>query len=139
MCDLRWWGSLGHFRLSFKSRFTFAAAPFLNSLWPFVADMELGFLLGESGAAFDAAARRVASASTCRGVASPRVDRSIFGKKSAHRRPETVCQFASWNVRSLLNATGPLETAFARGCRASRDFDDRRIDSVVSELARLRI
>ena len=68
------------------------------------------------------------------------MDRSIFGKKSAHRRPETVCQFASWNIRSLLNATGLLETAFACGYRASRDFDDRRIDfSVVSELARLRI
>ena len=68
-------------------------------------------------------------------MASPRVGRKIFGLKNpAQRRAKGHFQLATWNVRSLVNASGPIETAFARGSRIPKDFDDRWINLVVEEL-----
>ena len=67
-----------------------------------------------SGAEIDTATCRLTRVATRRGVTSPRVGTD---KKSVHRRVEREresLQLASWNVRSLLNASGPMETAFAR-------------------------
>ena len=44
---------------------------------------------------------------------------------------------ASWNVRTLLDVDGSIETA-RRGC-AVRVVDERKIDQVVSELDRYRV
>ena len=100
------------------------------AFWPPRAVMALDIPPGESGAAFDAATRqvarvstrqvarvstrRVARVSTRRGMASPRVVLSN-GKKSAQRKASSrrsLIQFATWNVRSLINVNGPVETAF---------------------------
>lgn len=97
--------------------------------------MVLDSSLGGFGAVSDAATRRVTRATTRRGVASLRVD-NISGRKYAQSK-ERDCHFATWNVRSLVNSSGPVETAFVRGERLSRPSDDRRIDTVVSELKRL--
>ena len=106
--------------------------------------MVLVSLHGRSGAAPGVDSRRASRTSTRRGVASPRVAllRPCRGKRnSAHRKAKGECQlqFATWNVRSLVNVFGPIETAFARGVRTSTDVDDRRIDIVVGELKRLGI
>lgn len=98
--------------------------------------MALGYPPGEFGAVSDAATRQVAGASTRRGVASPRVNLPSFGKKLAQRKTEKTCQFATWNVRSLVNTHGPVETASLRG---SPSLEDRRIDVVVHELERCHI
>ena len=100
----------------------------------------LGQPLVESGAASDAATRRVPKAFPRRGVASPRVGTSILGSRnSAQRIVKRTCQFATWNVRSLLNDFGPMETASARSSRQQTVTEDRRIDIVVDELSRLKI
>ena len=106
--------------------------------------MVLVLLHGESGAVPEVAHRRTSRTSTRRGVVNPRVAllRPCRGKRnSAHRKAkgERQLQFATWNVRSLGNVLGPIETAFARGVRTSTDVDDRRIDIVISELKRLGI
>ena len=102
--------------------------------------MVLGQPLVESGAASDAATRRVPRASPRRGVANPRVGTSIFGSpNSAQRRVERTCEFATWNVRSLLNEFGPVETASARSSGQSTVMEYRRIDIIVDELSRLKI
>ncbi len=99
--------------------------------------MTSAFTFVESRAASDAATRRMAEVTTRRGVASPRVEEIISGQKCAPSKPKggSVVQFASWNVRSLLNSSGSLATASARG----KTSDDRRIDVVVDELGRLGI
>lgn len=104
--------------------------------------MVLVQLHDEHGATLDVATRRASRASTRRGVASPRVadSPSFCGKKKfAHSKTKEELQFATWNVRSLLNVSGPVETAFARGVRTLSGVDDRRIDVVVGELQRLGI
>ena len=97
---------------------------------------------GEPGAELDAATRRVSRATTRRGVARPRVEPSIDGKVAHRRTKDVSCRskFVSWNVQSLVNVLGPVQTAYVRrGAAASKDVDDRRIDTVVSELKRLGI
>ncbi|XP_065195630.1 craniofacial development protein 2-like [Sycon ciliatum] len=99
----------------------------------------------ECRAAPDAATRRAVGTSTRCGVASPRVidGRRKSKSKSADRRRGECMQLASWNVRSLVNASGPVETAFVRKNSNFRnsnfefDKDDRRVDVVVGELKRL--
>ena len=103
---------------------------------PSIAGMALDHLLGESGTAADAVARPVASASTRCSLASSRVD-VTSGKKSAPRRKKGICKFATWNVRSLLNESGPVETALVGSSRSSKKLDDRRVDVAVNELRRL--
>ena len=81
----------------------------------------------------------MASVSTRCSLASSRVNTNTTGKKSAHRRKEGICRFATWNVRSLLNESGPVETALVGSSRSSKKFDDRRVDVAVNELKRLDI
>jgi len=117
--------------------------------------MVLASLLPESRAETDSATQLAARTNTRRGVASPRVKRNQRRQKFADRRHggETI-QLASWNVRSLVNVSGPAETAFTRKRNGSgrgrnlnlnlnsnltKDKDDRRIDIVVGELTRLGI
>ena len=100
--------------------------------------MVLDSPLDESGAASDAATRRLARASTRRGVASPRV--VVNGKKFAQSKAKgKKLQFVTSNVRSLVNVDGPVETTFAQGTRICGDTDDRRIDVIVGEVKRSKI
>ena len=120
-------------------RFIESFSKFLNAFRaafvPHFAVIALELPPGESRAASDAVTRLASRASTRRGVASPQVGRKIFGLKNpAQRRAKGHFQLATWNVRSLVNTSGPIETAFARGSRIPKDFDDRRIDLVVEEL-----
>ena len=104
------------------------------AFWPSLGVMALEVPLGESRAASDAATRPKPRVPTRCNVASPRV--AIVGKqKYAHSRErrKLSVQFATWNVRTLINVCVPVETAFARGT-ARRDVDDRKIDVVVNEL-----
>lgn len=106
----------------------------------------------EARAAPDAATHCMSGTNTRRGVASPRVPSSKISNKYAHSRTErNELQLASWNVRSLVNVSGPIETAFVRQeysnfknsnltiSKKNKNIDDRRIDIVVNELKRLRI
>ena len=82
--------------------------------------MVLGSLRDEFRAAPDAATRHVPRTVTSHGVASPRVHFNIktgsskFAQSKAERE-KGLLQMATWNVRSLLNFSGPMETAFVRG------------------------
>ena len=64
---------------------------------------------------------------------------SRINTKSAQRAKlkSSTWFLGSWNVRSLLDCEGPVETA--RQCSEASQFDDRRIDQVVNELERYRI
>ena len=57
---------------------------------------------------------------------------------SAHRRKLkskfAVWRLASWNVRSLLDIDGSVETA--RQGRVSHNAEDRKVDRVISEFRR---
>ena len=53
------------------------------------------------------------------------------------RRKSSTWFLGSWNVRSLLDYEGPVETA--RQYTETGQFDDRRIDQVVKELERYKI
>ena len=100
------------------------------------------FSARQAQAELDAATRRVSRATTRRGVARPRVESSIDGKVAHRITKDVSCRlkFASWNVRSLVNVSGPVQTDYVRrGAAASKDVDDGRINVVVSELKRLGI
>ena len=138
MCPQRSEGTVSGFRAPYFQRVSRFPNPVWAALRPPFAVMVLDSPLDESRAASDVATRRVARASTCRGVASPRV--VVNGKKFAQSKARgKKLQFATWNVRSLVNVDGPVETAFARGTRICGDTDDRRIDVVVGQLKRFKI
>ena len=52
----------------------------------------------------------------------------------AKRKTSSTWRLGSWNVRSLLDTEGPVETA--KQGRDVAEAEDRRIDQVVSELSR---
>lgn len=98
----------------------------------------------------DAVTWRTSRATTRRGAASPRVEFFGYQKFAQRRRKLTdrsqtkVLQFATWNVRSLVNAHGSVETSsvrsFSRGVSELATVqDDRKIDIVVGEFRRLGI
>ena len=101
--------------------------------------MVLAVPCGDPGTASDAVNRRTARTSTRRGVASLRVAKASTISNSAQCRAKgDFLQFATWNVRSLLNFSGPVQTAYVAQ-RPRKTADDRRIDVVVDELERLDI
>ena len=58
-------------------------------------------------------------------------------RQSLHREQSKGDQHGSWNVRSLLDCEGAVETARQR--TETGHFDDKRIDQVMRELERYRI
>ena len=101
--------------------------------------MVLAVPCGDPGTASDAVNRRTARTSTRRGVASLRVAKaSIISNSAQWQAKGDLLQFATWNVRSLLNFSGPVQTAYVAQ-RPRKTADDRRIDVVVDELERLDI
>ena len=108
--------------------------------------MAPGSTFGKSGAAPDAATCHMPGVTTRCGVTNPRVDsiKNYGNKNFVSRRggKKTIVQVATWNVRSLVNFSGPAGTAFVRQEFSEKNLsrkDDRRIDIVVDELRRLRI
>ena len=108
--------------------------------------MAPGSTFGKSGAAPDAATCHMPGVATRRGVTNPRVGsiKNYGNKNFVSRRggKKTIVQVATWNVRSLVNFSGPAGTAFVRQEFSEKNLsrkDDRRIDIVVDELRRLRI
>ena len=73
------------------------------------------------------------------------IHQASVGKTFAHSNMESeLFQFASQNVRPLINAFGPVETAFARqgnlnSKNINKNGDERRVDIAVQELKRLEI
>ena len=71
------------------------------------------------------------------GLANPRVDGDQRFKKSAQarreRRRRCLIRVGSWNVRSLVESEGNIETASIQ----NKVVEDRKLDLVISELHRL--
>ena len=63
-----------------------------------------------------------------------RVGPSKNAHRTKQRRKSLVWGLASWNVRTLLDVEGSLETA--RSCDEVGNAEDRRIDQMVGELGR---
>ena len=57
--------------------------------------------------------------------------------RTRHKRKAAVWSLASWNVRSLVDVEGPVQTARQR--KEVTNAEERRIDQVVSELYRYKI
>ena len=57
--------------------------------------------------------------------------------RTRHKRKAAVWSLASWNVRSLVDVEGPVQTARQR--KEVANAEERRIDQVVSELNRYKI
>ena len=60
-----------------------------------------------------------------------------FNMKKTRDRKTSSWRLGSWNVRSLLDAEGPVETA--KQGRDAALAEDRRIDQVVSQLSRYKV
>ena len=58
-------------------------------------------------------------------------------KRKMQDQKSSIWRLGSWNVRSLLDAEGPVETA--KQGRDMAQAEDRRIDQVVSELNRYKV
>ena len=74
------------------------------------------------------------------GVASPRMCNRVAQRALSRRKRERLRElvFASWNVRTLVNEDGPVQTA-RRRIRPQGTYsvtEDRKIDLVVRELLR---
>ena len=106
--------------------------------------MAPGSTFGKSGAAPDAATCHMPGVATRRGVTNPRVDsiKNYGNKNFVSRRggKKTIVQVATWNVRSLVNFSGPAGTAFVRQEFSEKNLsrkDDRRIDTYLSSSSSL--
>ena len=64
-------------------------------------------------------------------------DTSQCALRATQPRKSDVWFMAFWNVRTLLNVNGPIETA--RQNKEMDVVDERKIDQVVAELARYRV
>ena len=62
---------------------------------------------------------------------------SFNARRTKHKQKSLVWCFASWNVRSLVDVEGSIETARKSG--EMENAEDRKVDQVVRELGRYEI
>ena len=87
--------------------------------------------------------RQMVSLGSCQ-VCSPQIglqptesEPSFTALRTRHKRKMAVWSLATWNVRSLVDVEGPVQTARQR--KEVANAEERRIDQAVSELNRYKI
>ena len=81
--------------------------------------------------------RSYQACSSAEDLQTSRAEPSFYAHRAKKRRKYSVWNLATWNVRSLLDAEGPLETAKCRD--EAGEAEGRRVDQVILELERYNI